>query len=102
MKLSEYRNEEAAEKLIVLLDMVEPLLKDTEVMAAMKSGTLAAAKAMLKTHPKEIIDILAYVDGIQREKYTVSPVGILKRLIRLLNDDDTSAVFTSEGQVVEG
>lgn len=101
MKLSEYKNEEAAEKLIVLLDMAEPILKDKEVTNALQENMISAAKTMLKTHPKELIDILAYVDGIPRSEYKISPVGILKKTIALLNSNDTAEVFTSEEQTAE-
>ena len=101
MKLSEYKNEEAAEKLITLLDMAEPILKDKEVTDSMKNSILAAAKTMLKNHNKEVIDILAYVDGIPRDKYSVSALGILKKTVKLLTENDTAEVFTSEEQTAE-
>lgn len=98
MKFSNYKNEEAAEKLIEFLELAEPIMNDKEVLAAMSKNAFAAAKVMLKNHSKEVIDILAFVDDIPREKYTVSPLGIFKKTVKLLSEEETVTVFTSPEQ----
>ncbi len=100
-KLSEYRNEEAA---AVLADIIEPaseIMSDEKFREALKDSKISAAKIALKEHGKAIIDVLAIYDGAEREKYSINPIGIVSKVIAILNDKDLMSAFTLQEQTAE-
>lgn len=97
-KLTEYSNEEAAGMLCELLEPASKIFSDNDFSESMKKSLLAGAKTALKTHGKEVIDILSIYDGIPREEYTVNPFQILTKLMALLKDFELISAFTSQEQ----
>lgn len=99
MKLSDYKNEEALD---VLADIIEPLsiiLADKECSGVIKGGTIAAsAKAILKTHPKEVIAILAALDRKDPSEYECTLYTVPVKLLEILNDPEMISFFTLLGQ----
>lgn len=97
-KLSEYSNEEAAEMLCEILEPASEIFSDTAFLENMKKSLFAGATTALKTHGKEVVDILSIYDGIPREEYTVNPFQILTKLMALLKDFELIKAFTSQEQ----
>ncbi len=109
MKINEIKGEKALE---LLADMLEPMgriMGDPVIKGLAQDKTASkvdVARAMIKGHSKETLEILALLDGVDtgdkdamaeyREKATV-PV-ILKGVLNILNDPDVVSLFTWQGQ----
>lgn len=101
MKLSDYKGDRALD---ILADIIEPaaaILADNEVRAVFESGRpkLQAVKAMIKSHKKEVTEILAAFDGEDPETYKPGLFTLPIRLIEILNDPDLLAFFEQQGQI---
>lgn len=103
MKLSEIKGEAALD---VLADLIEPaanILADEEIQKSVKSGEpkLLLVKKLLKSHKKEVIEILAILDGEEPETYKVSLLTLPAKLLEIINDPEIGSLFTSQGQKTE-
>jgi hypothetical protein len=102
MKLSDYRGEKALD---ILADLIEPASKifgDKEVAQSYQSGNkLKCVKVAIKNHKKEVIELLAVLDGedakTYEEKVTIFTVPI--KLLQILNDPELMQAFSSQGQM---
>lgn len=105
MKLSEYKGEKALD---VLADLIEPasvIMADKEVteLARSKKPVVQIVKPILKKHKKEVIEILAALDGEDPKTY-VKKVGIFTlpaKFIEIFNDPELMSLFTLQGQNTE-
>lgn len=97
MKFSDYKNEDAIELLVDLIDPLEEIANDEEIKKSMSGDIVPVkiAKVLLKKHPKELLQILARIDGTPVEKYKISAAGIVGKLVSLLNNEDFLSFFTS-------
>ena len=97
-KLSEIKNEDALD---VLADILEPTMEiftDTVFKKKYDDGNIMdAVKYVIKAHKKAIIEVLAGLDGVPVNEYSVNVIEIPKRLFELLNDKDTLDFFQSQG-----
>lgn len=97
MKLRQ--NEEAVE---LLADIVEPAIEiftDPEIANAMqKDSSIVLIKKALKRHSKEVVDIMAALDGIDRKKAKYTIPVIIKKLMELVNDKELLGFFTELAQ----
>ncbi len=102
MKLSEFKGEQAIEVLADLIDPVAAIMSDEEVktMARAKIPKIKIVKVLLKNHKKEVIEILAILDGADPEGYAekVSLVTLPVKLLEIMNDPDLESLFTLQGQ----
>lgn len=78
-KLSDYKNEDAVE---LWADLMEPILiiladEETSKLFAQKPPALKIAKELLKTHPKEVTEVLTIIDP--------TPVDGLNLMIRTVD-----------------
>lgn len=98
MKISEFKNEDAVDFLVDLIDPITEILSDKEVSEAYKAGNskLHIAKLCLKKHKKEVIEILAMMDGKPVEEYSCTPITIIKDLIQLFNDKELIDFFSEQ------
>ena len=101
-KLSDFQGEEALD---LLADLIEPA---SEIMADPKMRELiegknkgAIVKALIKNHKKQIIEILAIIDGVPVEEYKVNVFTIPLKLLDILNDKELVDFFTSQEQMEE-
>ena len=96
MKLSEIKGEAALD---VLADIIEPaseIMSDPKVKDLFGSGNKGAiVKLLIKNHKKSIIEILAAMDGVPVEEYSVSVLTLPIRLVEILNDQELISFFTS-------
>ena len=96
-KLSEYQGEEAIELLGDILEPTMLILADKEVSdGAGKVTVLKLASLILKKHPKEIIEILARLDGEEPSTYKVNVLTLPTKIIQILNDKDLMDFFASQ------
>ena len=105
MKLTDYKNEDALDLLADILEPLSKILIDKEVQKlASDSATdkMQAAKVLLKSHPKEIIQIMARIDGVPVEEYELGILTLPTRLIELFNDEALLSFFRSQGQIMVG
>lgn len=104
MRLSEIQGEKAITTLADLLDPIETIFADMKVVAAFrdeKTSKMKKAKVMLKEHPKEVIEIMAIMDGETPETYNVNLLTLPKKLVELLNEPELASLFQSRGQMTE-
>lgn len=96
MKLSEIKGEKALEVLADLIDPATAIMADAEVKKAydMNKNVLQLAKVILKRHPKEVVAILAALDGVPVEDYEVNIVSLPKKLLEILNDEELQQLFS--------
>ena len=102
MKLSEYKGEDALDLLADLLEPVAAIMADKEIAALVKSGTqkVKLVSAIIKSHKKEVVEILAILDGENPKTYMekITLFTLPTRLLELLNDPELINLFTSQGQ----
>lgn len=103
MKLSDIRGDRALD---VLADIMEPLariLTDDEITKTVNSGepNLLLAKKILKGHKREVVEILAVLDGENPETYEVNLLTLPVKLVEILNDPEIGNLFTLQGQKTE-
>ena len=98
--LSEYKNEEAIELLADIMEPVSEILADEEVKNTYRSGAnkVTLVKVILKHHSKQVVDILAVLDGVPREEYECNAITLPVKLLELLNDKELVDFFQSQGQ----
>lgn len=95
MKLSEYKNEDAIE---VIADIIEPLsaiFTDDEIKKE-KNRMKAISKA-LKKYKKEVIQILARIDGVPVEKYECNALTLPIKVLEVMNDKEIQDFLESLG-----
>lgn len=105
MKLSEYKGEQALD---MLADIIEPaaiIMADKEIAAFAKSGMPAIkfVKPIIKNHKKEVIEILAVLNGEDPKRYAekVNLFTLPKKLLEIINDPDLMSLFSSQGQKMD-
>lgn len=100
MKLSEYKNEDALDLLADLIEPVAVLITDDKFkkMISENKSKLEVAKFLLKEHNKEIIAVLARLNG--KEVYDANVVEILKQVLDLINDPVLVDFFVSQVQTL--
>lgn len=104
MKLAEYKNEDALDLMADLLEPVATILADQEFvgLAQKNVSKIELIKHVMKKHGKEIIAILARIDGVPVKDYTIGALEIPKRLLEIINDPEMASFFQSQGQTVVG
>lgn len=102
MKLSDYKGEQALD---ILADLIEPaaaIMADKEIANFAKSGkpVITLVKPLIKGHKKEVIEIMAVLEGETPEKYKekVNIFTLPAKLLEILNDEELMSLFTSQGQ----
>lgn len=103
MKLSEYKNEDAIEVLCDILEPTATILADEEMRKAVNKGcnNITAVKLAIKNHSKEVIQILARLDGIEVKDANYNVITITTKLLEILNDKEFTDFFLSQGQITE-
>lgn len=101
-RLSEIKGDEAFDVLADLLDPVTEIAADEEIRALIVSGKrLKTVSAILKNHKRQIVEVLAILEGVDPEIYKPSLAEIPIKLIYLVNDPVFAPFFTSQGQNLE-
>ena len=102
MNISEYKNEDAIELLADLIEPTANILSDSIIVDAFKADVnkIKLAQTILKSHKKDVLEILAIVNGKTAETYTCNPVTILKDLLAILNDKDLVDFFVEQQMIL--
>ena len=102
MKLSDYKGTDAVELLADLLEPIGKLFEDEEVANMFRNMQNAKKMDMirlvLKKHSKEIVEIMAIIDGEDVETYSPNFYALPNKLLDLFNDDEFMNLFISQGQ----
>jgi len=101
MKLSDYKGEDAIE---LLADIIEPaidIISDDAIRDAVRANKtrMELIKLVLKGHKKEILEIMARIDGEDPATYQPNVFVLPMRLIELLNDSDLMELFRSQTRI---
>lgn len=94
--LKELKNEQALDVLGDLLEPIQRIVNNEEVKKtheAEGSTYFDHIKAMIKNCQKEVIAIIATIDGVPVEEADYSAMMIFKKLIELFSDDDFKSFF---------
>lgn len=98
-RLSEYRGEEALD---VLADLIEPaveIMQDKRIAELFRNDKKAKAVAVaIKEHKRSVLDIMATLDGEDRETYAPSLFALPAKILEILNDPELVNLFTSQGR----
>lgn len=98
MTLKDYTNEDALDMLADLIEPASAIINDPDVKFVGKQGNvLKVVRLAMKKHPKEILQVLARIDGEDVETYSVNAPQMLMKLIRIVSDRDMMAFFGLAG-----
>lgn len=100
MKLSEFKGEDALDLLADIIEPAAEILSDKEIAEIYRSGgkKTALVKVAIKNHKKEVIEILAAMDGVPAEEYSCNVLTLPMKLLEILNDKELIQFFTSAVQ----
>ena len=102
MKLSEYRGEKALDMLADLIEPATAIMADKEITNAVRANLpkIKVVKMAIKNHKREVIEIMAVLDGEDPEKHAekVNLFTLPAKLLEIFNDPDLMSLFTSQGQ----
>lgn len=100
-RLTELQNEQAAEMLAEIIEPAATIFADTDVRDALKESKMSGVKTAMKKHSKELIDLLAIIDGADRETYSVNAIQIVSKTLAILSDKELVQAFTLQAQTAE-
>lgn len=101
MKLSEVKNEDALDMLADLLEPAARIFADKNIADALSGGQkFKAVRCAIKDHKKEVLEILAIMDGVPVEEYSCNVLTLPLRLIELLNEPVIEELFSSQEQKI--
>lgn len=96
MKLSEYKDEDALELLANISEPAIEIFADkqlAQLIREKKSGK--AISCAIKNHKKEVMELLAALDGVPVEEYHCNVFSLPQKLLEILNDKELVAFFSS-------
>ena len=97
MKLSEYKNEEAIEKLADLLEPACDIFADEELVKLIRNGDkIKSISYALKNHSSKVLEILAIMDNIPVEQYECNIMTLPAKILEIFNDADLMGFFLSQ------
>lgn len=99
-KLSDIKGEDALD---ILADLIEPAaqfaMDDQFVKLVQGDNNLAAVKYAIKSHKKEVLAIMAILEGEDPKNYTPPLLRLPVMLLELLNDPELISLFQLQGTV---
>lgn len=99
-KLSEYKDEEALDLLATIIDPVARMLSDKDFASKCTNApAIIVAREALKTHKKELVEILAAFEQVPVELYHFNVLSLLVDVTKLFSDDEFMEFFTLQGQL---
>ena len=100
-KLSEYRDEDALELLADLIEPAETIFSDKDVQSANSESMWKAVKVAIKKHKKEVMEIMAILDGTPVEDLHINVLSLPIKVMEVISDKDLVNFFVSQGQNME-
>ena len=101
MKAFEFENEQALDILADILEPASSIIGDKKIKKAFRDKSftkIQTAQTILKNKPKEIIRILAILDGENPEDYHVNFLTLPVKLLELLNTPEFINLFSTQGR----
>lgn len=100
MKLSDYQGEDALDLLADILDPITDIASDAELKKVIsnRKNNLEIVMYLLKHHKKEILAVLARIDGVAVEDYKCNVFTLTKSVLEIINDESVAELFRSQGQ----
>ena len=96
MKISEYRDEAALELLANISEPAIEIFADeqlADLIRQKKSGK--AVSVAIKNHKKEVMELLAALEGVPVEEFHCSVFTLPAKLIEILSDKELIAFFSN-------
>ena len=100
-KLSEYKDEEALDLLADLIEPSEAVFGDKDVLNAYGDSMWKAVKVAIKKHKKEVMEIMAILDGIPVEDLHINVLSLPIKVMEVISDKDLVNFFVSQSQNME-
>lgn len=102
MKLSDYKGTDAVELLADLLEPIGKLFEDEELTTMFRNmkdhKKMDMVRLILKKHSKEVVEIMAIIDGEDVATYSPNFYALPTKLLDLFNDEEFMNLFISQGQ----
>ena len=100
MKLSDYKDYEALDLLVELIDPAAEIFSDVEIANILRNNqpAIKAVKIAIKNHKHAVIQILATLDGVDVKDYHCNVLTLPMALLNILNDNELMNFFASQGQ----
>lgn len=94
-RLSDFKNEEALDLLAGILEPASTIMMDADAVNELMHGNkLHGAAALITRHKKEVIEILARMDGQDPATYEFGFFELPTRILEVVNDEELLAFFT--------
>lgn len=103
-RLGDYKDEDAIDLWMDLLDSMDAILKDEEVKKLYREknrNPIQLAKEIIKRHKKETSEILLRIDPTPLDGLNIV-VRLIDVIMEIEQSDDLKAFFPSAGAVIEG
>ena len=98
-KLSEYKDEAALDLLADIMEPAIEIMADPAIKEVAATGNrIKIAKTAIKNHKREVMEILAVMEGVKVEDYHCNIFSLPARVLEILSDDELISVFTSQAQ----
>lgn len=99
MKLSEIKGERALEVLADLIDPIAEMVQDEGFKEVARAGDkMGVVKYLLKSHGKNVIKVLALINGENPDTYEPTLVQLPIMVLELFEDPDVTRLFGLQSQ----
>ena len=100
MRLSEIKGEAAIEAMADLMEPLTLIFADAEIQNAVNNNEpkMLLIKKILKGHKREVIQILAILDGESPDTYEINLLKLPMKVLEVINDPEVESLFFSQGQ----
>ncbi len=93
MKLSAFKDEKGVEVVAKLLGPLGRIVSNKENADMKDKSLLQFASTLMRNNPKDIIAMLAILDGKEPEEYHCSAASILADVLNMLSDEELLQLF---------
>lgn len=95
MKFNELKNEQAIEALADMLDPIMEIASDKDITAAARENNrLLVVKLLMKNHAKEVVQLMAMLEGVPVEEYECNMLTLPAKIVELFNAPEFEFLFT--------
>ena len=101
MKISDYKDEEALDLLVELIDPAAEIFSDKQIANVLQNNqpAIKAVKLAIKNHKQSVIKILATLEGVDVKDYHCNVFSLPIALLDLMNDKELMNFFSYQGQM---
>lgn len=91
----EQQNEKELNDLADMLDPLSVIFTDEEIKRENDNDApmIKIVQMALRKHPKEVIELLAIMDGVPVEEYKFSKLTLPLKLTKMLNNPEVTSLF---------